>query len=154
MYFTTIENSHEFIFLQKFSSWIRIRMDPHSFYLLDPDSDPHSEKLLDQDPQKMNADPQPCEKVNFFFFFLLHSETQLIVFVCRVVSEWWRTGSVSCRCGAWSWSRPSTSGPGSSMPASAASPTASSSPTRPSSPSWEPIPPPIWTFPYQPAFPR
>ena len=36
MYFTT--------------SWIRIRirMDPHSFYLLDPD--PHSEKLLDPDP--------------------------------------------------------------------------------------------------------
>ena len=35
-------------------------MDPHSFYLLDPDPDPHSEKLLDPDPQKMNADPQPC----------------------------------------------------------------------------------------------
>ena len=34
--------------------------DSHSFYLLDPD--PHSEKLLDpaSDPQKMNADPQPC----------------------------------------------------------------------------------------------
>ena len=34
-------------------------MDPHSFYLLEPD--PHSEKLLDRDldPQKMNADPQP-----------------------------------------------------------------------------------------------
>ena len=34
-------------------------MDPHSFYLLDPD--PHSEKLLDPDPdlQKMYADPQP-----------------------------------------------------------------------------------------------
>ena len=32
-------------------------MDPHSFYLLDPDL--HSEKLLDPDPQKMNADPQP-----------------------------------------------------------------------------------------------
>ena len=35
--------------------WIRIRMDLHSFYLLDP----HSETLLDLDPQKMNADPQP-----------------------------------------------------------------------------------------------
>ena len=33
-------------------------MDPHSFYLLDPD--PNSEKLLDPDPQKKNADPQPC----------------------------------------------------------------------------------------------
>ena len=31
-------------------------MDPHSFYLLDPDL--RSEKLLD--PQKMNADPQSC----------------------------------------------------------------------------------------------
>ena len=28
------------------------------FVKLDPD--PHSEKLLDPDPQKMNADPQPC----------------------------------------------------------------------------------------------
>ena len=36
-------------------------MDPHSFYLLDPD--PHSEKLLDLDPQKMNVDPQPCRIV-------------------------------------------------------------------------------------------
>ena len=34
-------------------------MDPHSFYLLDPDPVPHSEKLLDPDPHKMNADPQP-----------------------------------------------------------------------------------------------
>ena len=33
-------------------------MDPHSFYLLDPD--PHSENLLDPDPHKMDADPQPC----------------------------------------------------------------------------------------------
>ena len=33
-------------------------MDPHSFYLLDPD--PHSKKLLDLDPQKMNADPHYC----------------------------------------------------------------------------------------------
>ena len=60
MYFTTIENFSCVYFLQNLLSWIRIRMDPHSFYLLDPDSDPHSEKLLDQDPQKMNADPQPC----------------------------------------------------------------------------------------------
>ena len=43
MYFTTIEIS-EFIFTK--------------FVTLDPD--PHSEKLLDPDPQKMNADPQPC----------------------------------------------------------------------------------------------
>ena len=35
-------------------------MDPHSFYLLDPNPEPHSEKLLDPDPQNMNADPQPC----------------------------------------------------------------------------------------------
>ena len=35
-------------------------MDPHSFYLLDPDPDQHSEKMLDPDLQKMNADPQPC----------------------------------------------------------------------------------------------
>ena len=33
-------------------------MDPHSFYLLYPD--PHSEKLPNPEPQKMNADPQPC----------------------------------------------------------------------------------------------
>ena len=30
------------------------------------DSDPHSEKLPDPDPQKMNADPQPCLCPNFF----------------------------------------------------------------------------------------
>ena len=30
---------------------------------LDLDLDPHSEKLLNPDPQKMNADPQPCLKV-------------------------------------------------------------------------------------------
>ena len=28
--------------------------------MLDLDPDLHSEKLLDPDPQKMNADPQPC----------------------------------------------------------------------------------------------
>ena len=40
-------------------------MDPHSFYLLDPDL--HSEKLLDPDPQKMNADPTASvvEPLNF-----------------------------------------------------------------------------------------
>ena len=32
--------------------------DPH----LDLDPDPHLEKHLDPDPQKMNADPQPCPK--------------------------------------------------------------------------------------------
>ena len=36
-------------------------MDPHSFYLLDPD--PLSEKLRGPDPQKINADPQPCLKI-------------------------------------------------------------------------------------------
>ena len=36
-------------------------MDPHSFYLLDPD--PYSEKLLDPDPQKMNADTEPHGEV-------------------------------------------------------------------------------------------
>ena len=45
-----------FIFLNLLS-WIRIRMDPHSFHIRDPD--PHSEKLLDPDPLKINADPQP-----------------------------------------------------------------------------------------------
>ena len=36
---------------------------------LDPDPDPHSEKLLDPDPDphKMNADPQPCLRVELFF---------------------------------------------------------------------------------------
>ena len=58
MHFTTKENSSRVPFLPNLLSWIRIRMDPDSFYLLNPD--PHSEKLLDQDPQKMNADPQPC----------------------------------------------------------------------------------------------
>ena len=42
-----------------FISWIC--MDPHSFYLLDPDL--RSEKLLD--PQKMNADPQSCSIPTF-----------------------------------------------------------------------------------------
>ena len=39
-------------------------MDQHSVYLLDPD--PHSEKRVDPDPdpQKMNADPQPCAYVD------------------------------------------------------------------------------------------
>ena len=46
MYFTTIENSSSVYFIQKLLSWIRIRMDPHLFSLLDPD--PHSEKLLDR----------------------------------------------------------------------------------------------------------
>ncbi len=63
----------------------------------------------------------------------------------RVASGWWRTGSGSCRCGAWCWSRRSTSAPGSSTPRSAASPTGSSSPTRRSSPSWGWIHPPTWT---------
>ena len=31
-----------------------------SFKLLDPDSDPNREEQLDPDPQKINADPQPC----------------------------------------------------------------------------------------------
>ena len=46
MYFTTIENSSSVYFIQKLLSWIRIRLDPHLFSLLDPD--PHSEKLLDR----------------------------------------------------------------------------------------------------------
>ena len=57
--YKTIENSLCVYFLQNSLSRIRIRMDPHSFYLLDPDPVPHSEKLLDPDPHKMNADPQP-----------------------------------------------------------------------------------------------
>ena len=47
-------------------------MDPHSFYLLDPDPGPHSEKLLDLDPQKMNADPQPWffkKQINYLQVF-------------------------------------------------------------------------------------
>ena len=46
-------------------------MNPHSFYLLDPD--PHSEKLLDPDPQKMNTDPLPCFTVEIkkTYFFIL-----------------------------------------------------------------------------------
>ena len=42
MYFTTKDSSGVY-FLPNLLSWIRIRMDPHSFHLLDPD------------PQKMNA---------------------------------------------------------------------------------------------------
>ena len=51
MYFTTIKNK-----------FVRLDLDLHSFYLLDPDPDSDSEKLLDPnpDPQNMNADPQPC----------------------------------------------------------------------------------------------
>ena len=44
-----------------FTKFVKLYPDPHSFYLLDPNSDPHSEKLLDPDPQKLNADPQPCD---------------------------------------------------------------------------------------------
>ena len=55
-YFTTIEKSSRVYFFQHLLSWIRIRMNPHLFYLLDPD--PHTVKLLDPDPQNMNADPQ------------------------------------------------------------------------------------------------
>ena len=40
-----------------FTKFVKLDLDPHSYYLLDPD--PHSEQLLDPDPQKMNADPQP-----------------------------------------------------------------------------------------------
>ena len=53
-------------------------MDPHSFYLLDPDPGPHSEKLLDLDPQKMNADPQPCVK-----FMYLTSIDYISPFIVR-----------------------------------------------------------------------
>ena len=45
-------------------------MDPHSFYLLDPD--PHSEKLLDPDPQKMNAEPQPCLNISLTSLYDAH----------------------------------------------------------------------------------
>ena len=43
-----------------FTIFVKLDLDPDSFYPLDPD--PHSEKLLDPDPLKMNADPQPYFK--------------------------------------------------------------------------------------------
>ena len=54
-------------------------MDPHSFYLLDPDPDPHSEKLLDPNPQKMNADPQPWGRLRRIN---TEEEAKIIVAVC------------------------------------------------------------------------
>jgi hypothetical protein len=37
-------------------TWIRFRLDLHSFLKLDPD--PHSLKKLDPYPHKVNADPK------------------------------------------------------------------------------------------------
>ena len=36
-----------------FTKFVKLDLDPHSFYLLDPE--PHSEKLLDPDPKKIEC---------------------------------------------------------------------------------------------------
>ena len=49
------ENNYRKLFMNLFfTNFVKLDLDP------DLDPDPDSEKRLDPDPQKMNADPQPC----------------------------------------------------------------------------------------------
>ena len=69
---------HCFLLLSNLLGFLQLKKTLHDFFSsnlvkLDPDldPDPHSEKLLDLDPDKMNADPQPCGRATFALRLLI-----------------------------------------------------------------------------------